>query len=332
MLAEFEQDAVWNYMYKHRNNLNPFVETKFTFEAAAAIVEELARDYGQWQNSECKQMKEDLLSLDTDGSGLVPLSTFYSQPDTADYQFAESVDYLRDVGAVDMSTSNGRPKVRIANYLAGPSNCIASHTYYSVCCLSECEGWMNQLESQIQAPTASPERLLELVSKLSSEEHELHRVTTEMRQRLNTIGQQHGGQVPLHGRLFAQWLHYAFPQDCPYPHIVEDAAVLTPGHWTASDKKVSSADERIAHANQPVENHPASFEQHSLDWSHDEFLPLLEIEKKPHRGGAASAVRVIMQLLMFVVVLRTAFGGWKVATGAAKGSRESWKKGEALPF
>merc|ERR1719382_334988 len=169
MLAEFEQDAVWNYVYKHRNFLNPFVATKFTFEAAAEIVEELANDYGQWQNSECKQMKEDLTSLDTDGSGLVPLSTFYSQPDTADYQFTESVDYLREVGAIDTSTSNGRPKVRIANYLAGPSNCIASHTYYSVCCLSECEGLMTELEGKIQAPTATPQQLLSVVSNLTSD-------------------------------------------------------------------------------------------------------------------------------------------------------------------
>merc|ERR1719388_615944 len=26
------------------------------------------------------------------------------------------------------------------------------------------------------------------------------------------------GLVPIHGRLFAQWLHFVFPHDCPYPH------------------------------------------------------------------------------------------------------------------
>merc|ERR1740117_516176 len=29
---------------------------------------------------------------------------------------------------------------------------------------------------------------------------------------------QHSGMVPLHGRLFAQWLHYVFPRVCPFPH------------------------------------------------------------------------------------------------------------------
>ncbi|OLP24478.1 hypothetical protein AK812_SmicGene48940, partial [Symbiodinium microadriaticum] len=44
---------------------------------------------------------------------------------------------------------------------------------------------------------------------------------------------------PLHGRLFAQWMHYAFPHECPYPQIAEDASVL-------QDKKtVVSKAERI---------------------------------------------------------------------------------------
>ena len=36
-----------------------------------------------------------------DGAGLVPLTAFYSQPETADYQFTESTDYLHEVGAFD---------------------------------------------------------------------------------------------------------------------------------------------------------------------------------------------------------------------------------------
>lgn len=62
-------------------------------------------------------MKEDLLQLDADGAGRVPLSVFYSQPDTADFQFAEPAEYLRQISALDESTVGG-PRVRIANYLA----------------------------------------------------------------------------------------------------------------------------------------------------------------------------------------------------------------------
>ena len=118
------------------------------------IVEELAHGYGKWQNMECQQMKADLMDLDADGDGRIPLGKFYGRVDTTKYQFTESMRYLQEVGALDETGTE--KKVRIANYLQGPSNCIASSTYYSVCCLSECEGVLNDLEVKIQAPTAEP--------------------------------------------------------------------------------------------------------------------------------------------------------------------------------
>ena len=35
---------------------------------------------------------------------------------------------------------------------------------------------------------------------------------------------RNGGEVPLHGLLFAQWLHYAFPNECPHPRVLEISA------------------------------------------------------------------------------------------------------------
>ena len=32
-------------------------------------------------------------------------------------------------------------------------------------------------------------------------------------------------------------MHFAFPNECPYPHLVEEAKALTPSHWF--DKRVS---------------------------------------------------------------------------------------------
>merc|ERR1740129_1200592 len=37
--------------------------------------------------------------------------------------------------------------------------------------------------------------------------------------RLQEIATQHSGLVPLHGRLFAQWMHHAYPRECAYPHV-----------------------------------------------------------------------------------------------------------------
>merc|ERR1719210_411317 len=48
---------------------------------------------------------------------------------------------------------------------------------------------------------------------------------------LEKIGATHDGRVPLHGRLFAQWLHYAFPHECAFPHKAGDTAALTPAQF-----------------------------------------------------------------------------------------------------
>merc|ERR1719198_1048932 len=103
------------------------------------------------------------MELDPSGSGRVPLGAFYRM---GAEQFTESPDYLRQTGALD-ETRNGRPQVLIANYLAGPSNCIAHSSYYSICCLSECEGIMSELQGKIKAPTAAPQRLVALVANIS---------------------------------------------------------------------------------------------------------------------------------------------------------------------
>merc|ERR1739845_120410 len=33
------------------------------------------------------------------------------------------------------------------------------------------------------------------------------------------MGNRHGDSVPLHGRLMLQWMHFAFPYECPYPAL-----------------------------------------------------------------------------------------------------------------
>merc|ERR1719183_1900726 len=44
------------------------------------------------------------------------------------------------------------------------------------------------------------------------------KIAANLRKQLVRISETHAGQVHLHGRLFAQWLHYVFPQECPFPH------------------------------------------------------------------------------------------------------------------
>merc|ERR1719336_1530122 len=243
-LVEFEEDALNTFNFVQRGTINPFPPVVYSFQVASQIMRSMARAYGQWQNSECRQMAAELRSLDLMGSGRVPLDKFYSQPKFADYVFTESTEYLRQIGALD-EADGVKPQVRIANYLMGPSNCIAHASYFSVCCLSECEGLMRELEQKIQAPTASAMQLLSLVGNMSSSSVEAPRELPELLvEKLWVIAERHNGKVPLHARLFAQWMHFAFPSECPYPHMVEDAAVLKPRHWSGQQRATATDEER----------------------------------------------------------------------------------------
>merc|ERR1719160_413847 len=41
---------------------------------------------------------------------------------------------------------------------------------------------------------------------------------------LDEVSQHHNGRIPIHGRLFQQWLHYVFPYECPYPSSTSSSA------------------------------------------------------------------------------------------------------------
>jgi len=325
-LVEYEQDHIWNSAFSKRHVTNPFKPRMYSFEAASQIVDSLAHDYGQWQNGDCTAMKEHLISLDRKASGAVPLSEFYSPTETSAFQFHESVDYLRSIGALD-ETNKAMARVRIPNYVAGPTNCIAQSAYYSVCCLSECETLMNELEGKIQAPMASSAQLVRLLSNMESSSMEAPRVLPKVLvDKLDVIAERNDGAVPLHGRLFAQWLHFAFPYECPFPEQVSSAA-LTPSQWLdgkalASPEEIVSEKEKTSVVD--VEMH------HMAQWSDDELLPLHE-DADSHRGQLGpirSACGWLARLLPLVVLGRVAYSAWDSAVRAHSGrvSEESKKE------
>jgi len=316
-LEVFETDVVLNFEYAHRHQTNPFLPRRFSFQITSEILETLAQQYGKWQNTECRDMKAHLVELDPEGLGRVPLGLFYAQPQGSVYHFSESVEYLRKIGALD-ETSIDKPKVIITNYVSGPSNCIASSSYYSVCCLSECDGIFSDLEKHIAAPTSSPQRLLALVGNMS-ERSLPHRLP----EKLNAIAMQHGGQVPLHGRLFAQWLHFAFPRECPFPSVVESASALTPSEWL-DGRKTASAEERKQHVESSVASAVPSVEDFDIDarWSDHEVLPVLGRAHSPMIQFGMGVLRVLVQLAAIFVVVRSALGAWRAASPAHDASKK----------
>lgn len=317
----YENDAVLNHVYKHRGTLNPFLQQPYSFAEASIIVADLAQSYGKWQNSDCIDMKAHLVGMDKKGDGRVPLGVFYSQPPDANFAFSESVEYLRKSGILDESKP-GVPKVLVANYINGPSNCVAHSSYYSVCCINECEAIMNELEAEIHAPRAGPRRILDVVANISSSSVDApRRLPRALSSKLGAIARGGSdGEVMIHGRLFAQWLHFAFPHECPYPSVVASATALTPSHWFGKPSKSATHQERLLYV-EAEQGAGASSEARAtaegartvepnntdlIGWNDDEVLILNEPEELADAGRFGRlwlALRTLAQVGLCLAVL-----------------------------
>jgi hypothetical protein len=199
------------------------------FNEMENVIAEIGERYGQFNDRECREFKDWLVAVEdpgVGGAGRVRINDFYGQAlNHGKWQFSETINYLRQSGALDESDPSNL-RVIIPNYISAPSNCLASSDYYSVCCLDECEGILGKLEQMVAAPDASPSTILNLVSAIPSATMPSNRTLSPwLHQRLNEVAEHHGGMVPLHGRLFLQWLHYAYPRECSFPHI---ARSITP--------------------------------------------------------------------------------------------------------
>merc|ERR1711920_295892 len=120
-----------------------------------------------WQ-SECDSMKAALVGMDVRTTGRVPLSKFYNTAVNTDWRFGESESYLRELGALDESSSWLGPQVIIPNYLQATSNCIVSTAHYLVCCVNECESLLGDIELAIDASTGLPSNILDVVRSITS--------------------------------------------------------------------------------------------------------------------------------------------------------------------
>eukprot|EP00927_Polykrikos_kofoidii_P072697 TRINITY_DN68793_c0_g1_i1.p1 TRINITY_DN68793_c0_g1~~TRINITY_DN68793_c0_g1_i1.p1 ORF type:complete len:475 (-),score=81.51 TRINITY_DN68793_c0_g1_i1:128-1552(-) len=211
-LVDFESDAVAGHLGMRALG-SPSPSTLDRQEVEEILIK-LALQYGSWQNSECKQMKADLKAMDKEGSGTVSLEDFHNFP--ADqrygYRFSESIEHLVAIGAlVDVR------RVLIANYIHGPSNCIATSAYVAVCCLNACEGSLSELEKKTRAPRVRPARLLRTMTEVVPE----HSLLESSKDSLFAIAKANDGGVPLRSESFARWLHKVLPYDCPRPRSPE---------------------------------------------------------------------------------------------------------------
>jgi len=151
------------------------------------------------------------------------------------WQFKEHPELLKQMGALDDSDPSV-PRVIIPNYVYTPSNCLnPASAFYSICCMDRCEELMDHLESRIQDPFARPAKIVDVVSALPSASVSAPRtLPSALVRKLEEVAAHHEGLVPLHSRLFAQWMHFAYPRECQYPHISGTTLNMSTKEWSAA--------------------------------------------------------------------------------------------------
>jgi len=302
---------------------------KFSFSAMTEVVEEVGERFGHFQDAECGAMKTKLIGMGDGGIGRIPLANFYKTSiDDDTFEFQESEGYLRELGALD-DTDPSHPSVIIPNYIQSATNCIASESLYSVCCLNECEQLMSHLEKEIDAPDAEPSRIAAIVAGLPSSTVEAPRsLSTTLLGRLDEAAATHGGTVQLHGRLFGQWMHHAFPRECPYPHVAGVTNPQTPDEWMATKGQESFASKeemrRYADIAKPKTDEFRELHQ----WAAEEEL-LVPFAAKTDTGSR-SKVWFVFSVLMLSAALVSVASRAAAPVRIAKAALESLSQPDEL--
>jgi len=228
-----EQYPTWpntqSFLQMIRQEVTPD-RANFSFPDLSAVVAEAGERYGRWQSHECSELKHQLLEHEEHpNTGRVRLSEFYAMAlHGGHWQFSESVAYLRQLGALDESDPEVI-RVIVPNYILGPSNCIASSGYFAVCCIDECDAKLRALEWSLERSQASPDAIMAALNVSTSR---------AVQKKLREVAKHHGGEVPLHGRLFAQWMHHVYPQECPFPHM---SGTINPLHPEIFEEEVGQS-------------------------------------------------------------------------------------------
>jgi len=302
---------------------NPF-SMKYSFNDAHKIAGGITRTFQSYWQSECESMKSALVSMDSHATGRVPLAKFYNTAINSDWRFGESEEYLRELGALDETSSWRGPQVVIPNYLQATSNCIVSKSHYLVCCVNECESLMGEIERAIDAPTALPGTILSVVGSMTSQtsldDDEPAHLNAALKQQLAQVAKNHGGMVPLHGRLFAQWLHYVFPRECPFPNKIGAVSSATPAEY--GDSHIATKEEMKKYASTATSlDIPDSVGKEELQWmsqwSEDEELVM---DYSSELGGPWRRRFLVVFGLLFIAV---ALSGGAVTVGSSSGKKGS---------
>lgn len=297
-VQDFTRGEIDRLVYKRRQAGygNAFRLNSFTAADFKDVVKSIASGFGAWWEQECQGIKKNLVSMDREKTGRVALSDFYHESVGGEWRFSESKAYLRELGALDETSLTKGPQVILPNYLLGASNCIGTSTYYHVCCVNECESLLGEVEQGLGGPVASPSDVFGAVLNATGEEDRGF-LFGHLEQQLSRIAKVHKGLVPLHGRLFGQWMHRAFPRECPFPHR---AGSIQSKHPLEFGENYLVTDEEIQQYTKIAKPHHSNSQELSasdntwiseLDMEDDELLTeYMEIENASLWGKALLAL------------------------------------------
>jgi len=286
--------------YRERDIRNPFRQNILSIAEATAIAQKATEEMGVWQEHDCTDMRWLLTRMDSDGDGRLPLEDVYDAgPTESDehgeqiFRVSESQDYLREIGALDESVAE-KPQLLISNYVVGPANCYKSNALHTYCCPNACDRVLGTMERAANGPTAKPDILVAAVSGLrntsimmNEQQQQQQQLPDNLVKKLVDIASRHGNAVPLHGRLFAQWLHFAFPHECPYPHAAHRDAF--------SNTLMTSFFNPLA--SRPASARTVAKENPLMQWTDDEDLPLAEDADAGKSDRSRSTFRVVFMAL-----------------------------------
>lgn len=267
------------------------LDKNMDFEASSSITKSIGLKFGSFNDNECRELKTELLQIEDRKPGRVRLSDFYKKGLYTHWSFTEKVDYLRTLGALDETDPSG-PSVIVPNYIGSRPQCLEVSGLFAVCCRNECEDLMDHIEREISEPTSVPDKIVNVVTNLSSDTITAPRkLSTHLVDKLREVASLNGGSVPLHGRLFAQWMHHAFPRECPFPHEVGTTNPQTPDEWmaqTGAKSTQASEDEMVCYVNGECSGPATTSVTEELPWSSTEEL-LVGYQTHTQRLGTATS-------------------------------------------
>lgn len=147
-------------------------------------------------------------------------------------------------------------------------------------------------------------------------------LTKALNGQLQKIADTHSGKVPLHGRLFAQWMHYAFPRECPFPHRSGTAISQTPDEFGASFAATTEEMQKhaqLANSAMKMDTAEKLSEDEKLgmsQWMDDEELLTDYVELQRYSGGTS----------LFIIV--SLFGLLALFAGTSHGSSKNLFSGD----